>query len=132
MKTKGGRGFSKIDESIDLYLLIEKHVTKIQISSENNLTDINNSVHEIRKSLKAILAILLLYKTPSSLSQYLQWKTYFRNILKQFAASRESYVFIQTLCHIEGELTDLDNSYLVEIRNNLESNYNSLVSENEN
>jgi hypothetical protein len=132
MKTKDGNAFSKNGKSIGLHILIEKYVNIIQLYSKENIEDIDKSVHEIRKSLKSILAILLLYKTPSDLSQYLQWKPHFRSILKQFALSRESYVFLQTLCHIEVELKELDTSYFTELRNDLESNYNLLVKENEN
>jgi len=92
MKTKDGRRFSKTDESNDLYLLIENYITKIQLSSADNLINIDNSIHEIRKSLKAVLAILLLFKTPSNLSQYLQWKSHFRVYIKTI------YSFKGVLC----------------------------------
>lgn len=130
MKAKYGSGLSQIDLPINLKVLLKNNINTIITFSGENLLNIDKSVHEIRRSLKAILAILLLFKVQFDRVQYLNWKSYFQSFLKQFAASRESFVFLQTLKKIENELKELNEIQFNELRNHLEIAYRLLVKEN--
>jgi len=130
MKNKLDDGPVKNTGSINLHLLLENDIHLLTSFSEENLLDIDKSIHEIRKSLKSILSILLLYKVQLVRTQYINWRSHFKAIAKQFASFRESYVYLQTFNRVEEDLKNAEKSSFIELRKHLENNYKLLVKEN--
>jgi len=125
---------SKIDQDPDkngkpvsLKLVLGKDINKLNSISDEAFLNADKSIHTIRKSLKSISAILLLYEVHFEREQYMSWKSYIRSLSKQYGALRAPYVYLQTFNRIEEKLKICDNSNLYELRYNLELQYNLIV-----
>lgn len=110
--------------------MLEKDLNTLHSFSGEYLFNIDKSIHKIRKSLKSISAILLLYKVQFGKLQYLSSKSFIKTIAKQFGVVREPYVYLQTFHQIEDKLKEIDISYLDELRCHLELHYNLIVKDN--
>jgi CHAD domain-containing protein len=130
MKLKNDSIFNKIGQVVSLNLMLEKDINTINTFSGEDLLNIDKSIHNIRKSLKSISAILFLYEFQIDQTQYLGWKSDIKSLSKEFAVVREHFVYLQTFSNVEGELKDIEKSDLGEIRNQFESNYNQILLEN--
>lgn len=117
----------KIRKQVSFLTAVEKDISRLQPFSAENLLAIDKSIHKIRKSLKSISAILLLYKDLSDKEQYLNWKTILKSLSKQYGVVRDPCVYLQTLTQIENELKEFDNYNSGELRNHLELQYHQIV-----
>lgn len=120
MKKKNDCNLKRIDKPICLRLLLKNDIKRLNALSAENLSDIDKSVHEIRKFLKTTLSLLLLYRTKYVWDQYPVWKSYFKRISKQYAAIREFYVYKQTFNKIIGNIKYLDNKFADELAQHFE------------
>jgi len=110
-------------------MAVEKDIESVQSFSGIEITDTDRSIHKIRKSLKSVSAILLLYKGRLDPVQYLSWKLFLKTLSKKYAFLREPYVYLQTFNQIEHKLIGLNNFNPDEIRNYLEIQYKLIVNE---
>jgi len=122
---------SVIDNGLDIYgkpinlkILLEKDINKLNAVSREDHLNIDKSIHTIRKSLKSISAILLLCEVHFKSEQYLSLKSYIKSLSKKYGEVREPYVFLQTFNRMEDKLKYFDSSNLFELRYNLELQYN--------
>ena len=120
-------GPGKIRKQVSFQMAVEKDILRLQPGSAENLLAIDKSIHKIRKSLKSISAILLLYKDLSDKEQYLNWKTILKSLSKQYGVVRDPCVYLQTLTQIENELKEFDNYNSGELRSHLELEYHQIV-----
>ena len=130
MKTNANCILSRNDFPISLEVLLEKKINPAWASANEGLPDIDKSVHKIRKSLRAMLAGLLLYTDKLKPAQYMSWEIYLKALIKQYATIRETYVNLQTFKEIEQQLKDLDQNSCIELGNYYESKYKLFVKEN--
>ena len=117
----------KIRKQVSFLTAVEKDISRLQPCSAENLLAVDKSIHKIRKSLKSISSILLLYKDLSDQEQYLNWKTIIKSLSKQYGVVREPSVYLQTLNRIEKELKGFDNFDPYELRSHMESQYRWIV-----
>lgn len=130
MKLKNDSIFEKIGQTVSLNLMLEKDINTLNAFSGEDLLNIDKCIHEIRKSLKSISAILFLYEFQFDQTLYLNWKFNIKSLAKQYEIVREHYVYLQIFSKVEDELKDVKKSDLVEIRNHLESKYNQILHNN--
>jgi len=127
MDSKNGNGLDKIEKPVSFQMVLEKDINKLNSFSSEDLLNIDQSIHKMRKSLKSISAILLLYKVQFDRAHYLSWKSSIKSLSKQYAVVREPYVFLQTFNQIEDELKGFNKSNLDELKSNLELQYDLIV-----
>lgn len=120
---------SGIKNPVNLKVLIENDLQIIHPLSDVDLLDLDKTIHDIRKSLKAILAIFVLFKEQIDPSQYLRWKLTVKSLLKHFAPLRETYVNIQTFNQIEAELNHFNKFNVDIVKNQLKQSYNIIAKE---
>ncbi|HAH23611.1 MAG TPA: hypothetical protein DCL77_07620 [Prolixibacteraceae bacterium] len=130
MKLKNKYISDKIGRFVSLNLMLEEDMNTLHSISGKEILNIDESIHNLRKSLKSISAILFLYEFQIGQKQYLQWKSGLKSLSKQFAQAREDFAYLQTFKKIEDKLKDIDKSDLLELRNHFESKYNLIVQEN--
>jgi CHAD domain-containing protein len=129
MKSSYEENLSKTNYPVSLKLILEKEMHVLRPLTDTDLVLFDKYIHDMRKSLKSISAILLFYKAQLNQRQFTSLKLSIKSLAKHYAAVRESYVYLQTLNKIETELKDLNENYLYELRNQLELNYNSVLKE---
>ncbi len=130
MKTMVGATVASKELRISLHSMLRKEFNDLKTHFDNQL-DVNQSIHEIRKCIKVILAIIILYKTNTDEAKYSQWKSYLKALKRQCASLRESYVNLQTFSKLEDELGELDKVHFGALGVILETKYNSLVAGNQ-
>jgi len=130
MKKKYDSGLVKNSRPVSLHLLLENDIKALTAFSEEELLDIDKFIHDSRKSLKAISAVLLLFKPQLDKLQYVHWRSYFKEISKKYATLREPYIYIQTFNQVLEDLENTDKHNLLQLKNHLELNYKLLVKEN--
>ncbi len=114
---------SKIRKQVSFQIAVERDISKLHPYTVENLLDVDKSIHQIRKSLKSVSAILLLYKEQSDQAQYLNAKSLIKSLSKQYGVVREPYVYLQTYNRIEKELKGIDDCDPDELRRHLELQY---------
>lgn len=119
-----GNTLGKIGKPINLQLMIKKDINTIYSFSVKDLFNFDKTIHKVRKSLKSISAILILYKDQFDQTQYLRLKSIVKALSKQFGILREPYVYLQTYHRIEAKLKNFDNSNVYELKYNLDLQYN--------
>jgi len=129
MNSKIDNGLDKNGKPVSLKSVLEKDINRLNSVSGEDYFDIDKSIHKIRKSLKSISAILLLFEVQFDRIEYLNRKSLIKSLSKQFGAVREPYVLLQTLSKIEEKLKCFNGSNLYELRYNLDLQYNSLVND---
>jgi len=129
MKLKNDNILNKIGQVVSLDKMLEKDIITFHPLSEENLLDIDTSIHKIRKSLKSISAILYLFEFQLEPSQFLSVKFNLKSLSKHYAALREHFINLQIYYKLEGELKAIDESGLVELRTQFESKYNLIIQE---
>jgi hypothetical protein len=129
MHSNNGNILDITGKPVSLQMSLEKDINRLHSFSGEDLLNIDRSIHKIRKSLKSVSAILMLYKVQFDRKQYLSLKSFIKSLSKQYAAVREPYVLFQTFNQIEDKLKGIDNCNLDELRNNLESQYNLIINE---
>lgn len=127
MNSKNDNGLNKIGKSVNLQLMLEKDINTLNSFSGEDLSNIDKSIHKIRKSLKSISAILLLYKVQFDQSPYLSSKSFIKRLTKQYGILREPFVYLQTFTQIEDKFKDFGSGNLDELRNHLELKYDLIV-----
>jgi hypothetical protein len=120
-----------ISPSMAIMELWKREISSILYFSDSEQLNLNLSLHEMRKSLKILLAILLFLKNDVEQAIYNDWKINLRNILKKFAILREPYVLLQTLNQVKSNDRCLDPSNLMEVSLILEQKYLKVLNENE-
>jgi hypothetical protein len=117
-------------EPVDLRSLLKKEMNAINLLLDDDLRDIDHPVHEIRKFIKTVLAVLLLYKSKQNNAVYLHWKSYFKAISKQYAALREAKINLLIFYRLEKKFKPSNKNRITEIRNHFEEKYNLLANDN--
>jgi len=130
MKLKNDSIFEKIGQTVSLNLMLVKDFNKLNVFSGEDLLDIDKCIHEIRKSLKSISAILFLFEFQFDQALYVNWKFNIKSLAKQYEIVREHFIYLQILSKIDNELKDIEKGDLAEIRNQLESKYNHILLNN--
>lgn len=130
MKLKNDSIFEKIGQTVSLNLMLVKDFNKLNAFSGEDLLDIDKCIHEIRKSLKSISAILFLFEFQFDQALYVNWKFNIKSLAKQYEIVREHFIYLQILSKIDNELKDIEKGDLAEIRNQLESKYNHILLNN--
>jgi len=130
MKLKNDSIFEKIGQTVSLNLMLEKDINALNAFSGEDLLNIDKCIHEIRKSLKSISAILFLYEFQFDQTLYLNWKFKIKSLAKQYEIVREHFIYLQIFSKVEDELKDIEKGDLVEIRNHLEPKYNQILINN--
>lgn len=110
--------------------LLKNDIHKLMAVSDDPGDDIDKSVHEIRKALKSILAILLLFKPMVDKNKYAIWRSDFKAISKQFASFREPYVLLQTFHKLKEDIANIDKIRFIELKKHFEAKHNELVKDN--
>jgi CHAD domain-containing protein len=123
MKSKKNNDLSKIKKPVSLLLMLDMDIKILKSYSNENISDIDQSIHEIRKSLKSISAILLLFKVQFEKSQYLNWQSYIKDLSKQYATLRDPYIYLKTFKKFEDEFKEIPNNEFIEIKNHFELGY---------
>jgi hypothetical protein len=131
MKTMVGATMASKELRISLHSMLRKEFSDLKTHSDDDQFDVNQNIHEVRKCIKAILAIIILYKTNTDEATYSQWKSYLKALKGQCASLRESYVNLQTFSKLEDELNELDKVHFDELGGILETKYKSLVTGNQ-
>jgi len=129
MKSRNENGLEKDGELVSLKLALENDINKLNSFSFEDHLVIDRSIHKIRKSLKSISAILLLYEVQFDRVEYLNWKSLIKSLSKQFGVAREPFVHLHTFGKIEEKLKGFDSSNLYELRYNLDLQYNLVVND---
>ena len=129
MKSSYEGKLSKPNNPVSLKLILEKDMHILHPLSDSGLLNIDKYIHDMRKSLKSISAILLLYKVQLDRRQFSSLKLLIKSLAKHYAIVREPYVYLQTFNKIEKELKDFNKTYLNELRNQLELNYHTVIKE---
>lgn len=129
MKSKNENGLEKDGKLVSLKLALEYDIIKLNSFSFEDHLVIDKSIHKIRKSLKSISAILLLYEAQFDRVEYLNWKSLIKSLSKQFGVAREPFVHLHTFGKIEEKLKGFDSSNLYELRYNLDLQYNLVVND---
>jgi len=130
MNSKIDNGLDRNGKPVIIKLVLEKDINKLNSVSGEVHLNIDKSLHTIRKSLKSISVILILYKVQFDQAQYLSLKSIIKTISKQFGVLREPYVNLQTYHRIEAKLKNFfNNSDLYELRYNLEMQYNLIAND---
>jgi len=118
--------------TIILRLILERDVNVIQSFSKQSLLPYDRTIHEIRKSLKSISAIFLLYKHKFKRLEYFRLRYLIRSLSKRYGLVRESYVYLQTYKNSKERLNLSDCSDLEELRTHLELKYKQIAEADEN
>src|SRR6266540_754712 len=114
---KKDKGPDNVRQPISLQLLLNKKMNTLLAFSGDNAGDIDKAVHDIRKSLKDIMAVLMLYKKHLTGIQFFTWKQMVKGILKQYSSLRDPYIFIETLKGFDGKIKEHDANSFNEIKN---------------
>lgn len=130
MKSKHDCSFNKIGQVVSLNLMLDNDIRRLHSLLGTDFLNIDRIIHEIRKSLKSVLAILFFYEFQFDQTQYLSFKSNVKCLSKQYALYREHFVYLQTYHKVENELKDIDKNFLIDLRNQIESRHNSIVLEN--
>ena len=109
--------------------LLETDINNLHTFSNETSSDLDKSIHEIRKSLKSILAILSIYKLHFERTQYLSWVAYIKDISKLYASLRDPYIYRKTYYKFEKELNKKSFALSFELKNHLELRYALTVKE---
>ena len=131
MKKKGKSDFTSINSPFSLKTQIEKDVLIVQSFDPDNTANFDKSIHHIRRSLKAIHAVQLLYRRKINPLIFSNWENQLKVISKQYGSLRDPYVFLQTFNELENKLKVFDNPDFIELRHLLETKYNQNVKDNQ-
>ena len=130
MKLKNNHILDKIGQVVNLNLMLEEDMHTLHRISEKDILTDEKTIHQIRKSLKSISAILFLYEFQIDQTHYVRWKSEIKSLSKQYALQREYFINLQMFNKVEDELKDIDKSHLLELRTYFESKYHLMVLEN--
>ena len=130
MKLKNNQILDKIGQVVNLGLMLEEDMNTLHRISEKDILPDEKSVHQIRKSLKSISAILFLFEFQIDQTHYLRWKSDIKSLSKQYALRREYFINLQMFNKVEDKIKGIDKSDLLELRTHFESKYHLIVQEN--
>ncbi|NEW85356.1 MAG: CHAD domain-containing protein [Mariniphaga sp.] len=119
---KGNRS-GKTAKPVSFQRTVERDISKLHPFTVENLLDVDKSIHQLRKSLKSVSAILLLYKEQFDQTQYINGKSLIKSLSKQYGVVREPYVYLQTFNRIENELKGIGDCNPDELRSHFELQY---------
>jgi len=130
MNTKHSSGLDTKGKSLHLLLLLEKDICQIETLFAVVYDDIDDSIHQFRKALKSMFASLLMVQYAIDQDSYLDLKSKFSNMSRQFAEFRESYVYLDTLKLVKKLIIDIDEYSYAIIEENIQSKHRFLVIDN--
>lgn len=79
----------------EFYRLIRAQTDFILECIEDEEMDLNEKIHEVRKSLKKIRAILRLYRDSTGYSTYHRKNVFYRDLGRKISAPRDNHVLLQ-------------------------------------
>ncbi|MFZ4399192.1 MAG: CHAD domain-containing protein [Bacteroidales bacterium] len=118
-----------IFKPISFLNLLETDINNLYTFSSETSSDLDKSIHEIRKSLKSISAILSIYKVHFERTQYSSWVAYIKDISKLYASLRDPYIYRKTYYKFEKQLNKKSFALSFELKNHLELRYTLTVKE---
>jgi CHAD domain-containing protein len=122
----------KGDLQDEIQSLMNKYLSVIEQNSNVNNQNIEEAIHNIRKTIKKIRAVLLLMRNEIGYSSYLREKDFYRDIGRQLSEFRNLDVYLSVAMNLDQQFTsDLKYSCLrhliAQIRYFKEENLNQLI-----
>jgi hypothetical protein len=87
--------------SLGIQAIFTNEIKSIISLAVNGLSDVDKTVHLIRKSLKNIVAILVLTKDIIDNTQYSEIRSFFKSFSKKLTNVRESYINLKTFTSLD-------------------------------